>query len=116
MTKAESITTAKKFLALPLEEQQGMAKKASMPFEMWKELLENQAKGITTVFDLPMKRQLELVERHGFDNYDDWAKEQKERMKKTREHSKTFQWGVRPDGWTDEDAKRFQDKIDSTHQ
>lgn len=70
----------------------------------------------TTVFDLPMERQLELVELHGFDSYDDWVAHEKEEMKLFDDHVQDFQWGVRPDGWTDEDAKRFQAKIDSTHQ
>lgn len=67
------------------------------------------------VLDYPIEKQKEQAEMLGM-SHDEWVKTMTESRKMAREHSKAFQWGVRPDGWTDEDAKRFQAKIDSTHQ
>lgn len=68
-----------------------------------------------TVLDLPLERQLELTELLGYSTHAEWVEDMKESLKKCAEASARFQWGVRPEGWTEEDVERFQKKIDSTH-
>ncbi|PIE45701.1 MAG: hypothetical protein CSA44_01760 [Gammaproteobacteria bacterium] len=115
MTREKDIAVAKELLALPLDAQKAKAKRAGMPFDMWKELVENQANGMIGLLDLPMEKQLASAKGMGFDNYDDWVEYIKKTEIEMDEHIAKFKWGVRPDGFTDEDVKRAQEKVDSSY-
>lgn len=66
-----------------------------------------------TMLDWPIERQQQEADREGL-SLEDWQKREREWLDMMQESSDKFQWGVRPEGWTDEDAKRWQAKVDSS--
>lgn len=72
---------------------------------------------MASVLDLPIEKQKELAELEGMP-HDAWVKKTKKillEMDSFREELDANK-GIRPDGFTEEDVKRFQAKIDSaTH-
>lgn len=72
---------------------------------------------MASVLDLPIEKQKRLAEMEGM-SFDAWVKETKKEIKEVEAFRKELDAnkGIRPDGFTEEDAKRFQAKIDSaTH-
>jgi hypothetical protein len=69
---------------------------------------------MSNVLDLSLEKQEAMAERRGM-AHADWVVMIKETLKEGEAFRQELDAnkGVRPEGWTDEDTKRFQKKIDS---
>lgn len=68
----------------------------------------------TSILGLPEERQRQIAIEDGYSSFEQWREDTLKRLQGAREHMEKFQWGVRPDGFTEEDAKRFQAKVNSS--
>lgn len=67
---------------------------------------------IESVLDLPIEKQKAIAKIMKM-SHSEWVKVTKKNAREADEFLKKIKWGVRPKGYTEEDARRFQSRVDS---
>ena len=67
-----------------------------------------------SILDLPVERQQKFAEREGL-TLEAWQARIRAMHEGMDAHVAKMDENGRPEGWTDEDAKRWQAKVDSSH-